>query len=191
MIDNMFVRLIPHAQVSTVYNKAIATSDTEIIVNSVIVLFVMEIDEYIFSALDAISEKLTKHASDSEELSSMKEELEKKLERQREQIDSQQEEIDNQQTQIDSQQKELGILRSQQEELMLQRDQVARQNDKIAMLSGIVQQMQDSLVQSIPQSPLNESVTTQTAGLEDDSLERDAGRDGSVDEGEDLNHTEG
>eukprot|EP00985_Skeletonema_marinoi_P001133 scaffold459_cov78-Skeletonema_marinoi.AAC.3 len=31
--------------VSTVYNKAIATSNTEIIVNSVIVLFVMEFDE--------------------------------------------------------------------------------------------------------------------------------------------------
>ena len=47
--------------------------------------------------------------------------------------------------------------------------------------------MQVSLVQSIPQSQslLNESVTTQTAGLEDESLERDAGKDGSVDKVED------
>ena len=72
-------------------------------------------------------------------------------------------------------------------ELMLQRDQVARQNDEIARLREVVQQMQVSLVQSIPQSqsPPNESVTTQTAGLEDESLERDAGKDCSVNKVED------
>eukprot|EP00984_Skeletonema_dohrnii_P008777 scaffold3271_cov82-Skeletonema_dohrnii-CCMP3373.AAC.3 len=51
--------------VSTVYNSAIATSNTDIIVNSVIVLFVMEMDEWIFSTLEAINEKWTKHAAES------------------------------------------------------------------------------------------------------------------------------
>eukprot|EP00984_Skeletonema_dohrnii_P024485 scaffold13607_cov117-Skeletonema_dohrnii-CCMP3373.AAC.9 len=76
--------------VSTVYNSAIATSNTEIIANSVIVLFIMEIDEYIFSAVDAINEKWTEHAADNE-VSEMKEETA----RQGAQIESQQEEIDN------------------------------------------------------------------------------------------------
>ena len=74
------------------YNNAIATSNTDIIVNSVIVLFVMEIDENIFAAFNAINDKWTAHAAESEEVSEMK----KELERQRAQIASQQEEIDNQ-----------------------------------------------------------------------------------------------
>jgi len=172
--------------VSTVYNSVIATSNTAMIVNSVVVLFIMEIDEYIFAALNAINDKWTEHAADSEEVSKIKEELEKKLERQRGQIASQQEEIDNQQTQITSQQEELV---SQQKELMLQRDQVAKQNDEIAVLSGMVQQMQDSLAQFIPQSPPSESVTTETAKLKEGNLdlERDAATEGSVNQGEDLN----
>ncbi len=74
------------------YNNAIATSNTNIIVNSVIVLFVMEIDEYIFAAFNAINDKWTAHAAESEEVAEMK----KELERQRAQIASQQEQIDNQ-----------------------------------------------------------------------------------------------
>ena len=73
-------------------NSAIATSNTEIIINSVIVLFVMEIDEHIFAAFNAINDKWTDHAAESEEVSEMR----KELERQRAQIASQQEEIDNQ-----------------------------------------------------------------------------------------------
>ncbi|KAL7456162.1 hypothetical protein ACHAWC_007672 [Mediolabrus comicus] len=38
---------------STVYNSAIARSNTDIIVNAVIILFVMDIDEYIYSAISA------------------------------------------------------------------------------------------------------------------------------------------
>lgn len=88
----IFVHLIILNQVSTVYNIAIATANTEIIANSVIVLFVMEIDENIFSALDAINGKWTAHAAESEEVSTMKEEIE----RQRKKITFQQEQIDNQ-----------------------------------------------------------------------------------------------
>ncbi len=56
----------------------------------------MEIDEYIFAALNAINDKLTEHAAESEEVSRMKEEIAL----QKTQIASQQEKIDNQQTQI-------------------------------------------------------------------------------------------
>ena len=67
-----FVTLIPRFQVSTVYNKAIATSNTDIIVNSVVVLFVMEVDEWIFAGLEAWNEKWTAHSSDSESSSDKK-----------------------------------------------------------------------------------------------------------------------
>ena len=39
----------PLVQVSTVYNQAIATSNTDVIANSVIVVFVMDLDEWIFA----------------------------------------------------------------------------------------------------------------------------------------------
>ena len=158
------------------YNSAIATSNTDIIVNSVVVLFVMEIDEYIFSALDAINEKLTKHASDSE--SSSEEEAEKEAA-----IEEMKEEVALQKTQISS----------QQEELMLQKDQMARQNNEIAMLRQAVQKMEDSLaavaLEPIPQSLFNESVsvTRHTAALEDNSFSRYTEKDGPVNEVEDLN----
>ena len=105
LIDNMFARLILIAQVSTVYNSAIATSNTAIIANSVIVLFIMEIDEYIFSAVDAINDKWTEHAADTKVS-----DMEKEIARQRAQIESQQEEIDNQR-------KDLGMLREAVEKI--------------------------------------------------------------------------
>jgi len=43
--------------VSVVYNKAIATSDTEIIYNVVIILFAMEVDEAVYSVLKALNGK--------------------------------------------------------------------------------------------------------------------------------------
>ena len=168
----LYFRLV---QVSTVYNDAIATSNTEIIVNSVVVLFIMDLDEYIFALLEACNAKWTGHASDSDSEDNRSDEEARNVSS----ITEMKEEIARQKTQI----------ASQQEELMRQRDQVAKQNDEITKLCGIVQQIQGSLMQSIPQSqsPLFESVTTQTSELEDASLERDAGRDGSVDEVEDLN----
>merc|ERR1719293_508889 len=41
--------------VSAIYNRAIATSDTAIIYNAVIILFIMEIDEKIFAAIHVIN----------------------------------------------------------------------------------------------------------------------------------------
>eukprot|EP00574_Skeletonema_japonicum_P011307 CAMPEP_0201733486 /NCGR_PEP_ID=MMETSP0593-20130828/31727_1 /ASSEMBLY_ACC=CAM_ASM_000672 /TAXON_ID=267983 /ORGANISM="Skeletonema japonicum, Strain CCMP2506" /LENGTH=374 /DNA_ID=CAMNT_0048226647 /DNA_START=336 /DNA_END=1460 /DNA_ORIENTATION=+ len=75
--------------VSTVYNNVIASSNTEMILNSVVVLFVMDIDEYIFTALSAINRKWTGEADAEEELSKMKEDIE----RQRAMIASQQKQI--------------------------------------------------------------------------------------------------
>ena len=74
------------------YNNAIATSTSEIIINSVVVLFVMDIDEYIFTALSAINRKWTGEADAEEELSKMKDDIE----RQRARIASQQKQIDKQ-----------------------------------------------------------------------------------------------
>ncbi len=142
-------------QVSTVYNKAIATSDTDIIVNSVIVLFVMDLDEWIFASLKACNKNWTAHASDSESSSNAEAEREEAFKKMKDEIAIQKAQI-----------------ASQQEELMLQKDQVARQNDKIAMLSESMEKMQESFAavfdaaaaavapESIPQSVSNESVTT-------------------------------
>ncbi len=97
------------------YNSVIATSNTAIIVNSVVVLFVMEIDEAIFAALEAISDKLTEHTAEAEsgELSKLKKELgdqRRELER------KMKEELDNQRKELE---------RKMKEELEHQRAQIA------------------------------------------------------------------
>ncbi len=70
---------------SAVYNKAIATRNTELIVNSVVVLFVMEMDEYIFAALKAVNEKWAAHAEDNT-IDKMKKEIDKQIESQQEEL---------------------------------------------------------------------------------------------------------
>ncbi len=140
----------------------------------------MDLDEYIFALLEACNGNWTGHASDSDSEDTRSVDEEARNERETS-ITEMKEELERQRAQIES----------QQEELMLQRAQATRQNDEIAMLRGIVQQIQDSLTQSIPQSQsppdAGEVATLQAAGLEDVKLEKDAGRDGVVDEGEDLN----
>eukprot|EP00984_Skeletonema_dohrnii_P023742 scaffold12825_cov68-Skeletonema_dohrnii-CCMP3373.AAC.3 len=168
--------------ISTVYNKAIATSNTEIIVNSVIILFVMELDEWIFSALEASNKKWTEHAADSESCSDT--EAEKGDE-----IEEMKDEIASQKAQIASQQEELEILRSQQEELMLLQDQVTRQNDEVNMLREAMKNIQESLAAaaptasaSAPQSPVNESATKNIAESEDTSSGTNTGNGGTMNE---------
>ena len=63
-----------HFQVSTVYNIAIATSNTDIILNSVVVLFIMEMDQVIFAAIEAWNNKWTAHADESKDARSETEE---------------------------------------------------------------------------------------------------------------------
>jgi chromosome segregation ATPase len=110
-----------HPQVSTVYNKAIATSNTELIANSVIVLFVMELDEWIFSVLEAINKKWTEHAAKSEMEEAKKgakiEEMREEIALHKAQIESQQEQIASQQEQFTLQQEELRKLREIVEKL--------------------------------------------------------------------------
>ncbi len=188
LIDKFhFVRTSPSPlfQVSTVYNRAIATSDTDIIVNSVIVLFVMDLDEWIFASLKACNKSWTAHASDSDSSSDAQAEKEGAIKKMKEEIALQKAQI-----------------ASQQEELMLQKDQMARQNDEIAKLSESMQRMQESFAvvsaaaaatmapESIPQSPSNESVTSYTVELEDTNSDADLGKDMSVNEVEDLNQVE-
>lgn len=93
------------------------------------------------------------------------------------------EEISFQKFQIASQEDKLA---SQQEELMRQMEQVARQNDELEMLRESVQKIALS-VGYFPQSIPNENLSSHTVELEDDSLKRDAARDGSVNEVECLN----
>eukprot|EP00984_Skeletonema_dohrnii_P014278 scaffold5981_cov146-Skeletonema_dohrnii-CCMP3373.AAC.7 len=169
--------------VSTVYNKAIATSNTEIIVNSVIVLFVMDLDEWIFAALEACKGKWTAHTSDSEAASDAESKNGSVIDEMKREIALQKAQLESQQVELTSQQDEIGILRSKQEDLMLQMDQVARQNDEITMLLAAVQKMQESLAaspaptasESIPQCAANEIVTptlTDTAESDETILVR-------------------
>jgi len=111
-----------HPQVSTIYNRAIATSNTELIVNSVIILFVMELDEWIFSDLEAINEKWTKHSSNGSE-SDRGTRLDTDEAGEGSIIDEMKEEIALQKVQITSQQ---GQIASLQEDLRMLHEMVER-----------------------------------------------------------------
>ena len=146
------------------YNSVIATSNTAIVVNSVIVLFVMEIDECIFAAFNAINDKWTEHAAESEEISKMK----KELERQRALIASQQEQIASQQEQIDEQRNDLRMLR----------ETVEKMHEAQASAGA-------TLSTSISQSrcTAHESMTTHESN--DDDTDTDAAQGGTTDDMED------
>jgi len=159
--------------VSILYNSGISKSNTELIVNSVIIHFVMEMDERVFSALAASNEEWTAHASDTEALLDMKEDIAL--------VEGQ---IASQEDEITSQREELEILRSQQEELMLEKEEVARQRDKITMLEEAVQKMQEAQAavaaassESIPQCAANENMTMLAAESEDTTSASDTDTD--------------
>ncbi|KAK1733561.1 leucine-rich repeat protein [Skeletonema marinoi] len=105
--------------VSTVYNKAIATSNTDIIVNSVIVLFAMDVDEWIFSTLEAINDNWTSHSSASDD------EMKDKIASQQEELRSLREIVDRMQ------------------ESQAQIDQIASQQEELRKLCEIVEKMQE------------------------------------------------
>jgi hypothetical protein len=112
---NHYLSFSLHLQVSTVYNKAIATSNTELIANSVIVLFVMELDEWIFKDLEAINKKWTAHAEDGT--------------------------IDEMKKQIANQQEELSKLRESQ----VKGGQIAsRQEEELRRLRELVEKILES-----------------------------------------------
>eukprot|EP00984_Skeletonema_dohrnii_P036083 scaffold36633_cov261-Skeletonema_dohrnii-CCMP3373.AAC.1 len=86
----------------------------------------MEIDEYIFSAVDAINEKWTKHAADKE-VSKMKA-----------QIESQQEEIDNQRKDMEKE------ITRQKAQLESQKEEIDNQRKDLRMLREAVEKIQES-----------------------------------------------
>eukprot|EP00984_Skeletonema_dohrnii_P033126 scaffold28633_cov67-Skeletonema_dohrnii-CCMP3373.AAC.3 len=202
--------------VSTVYNNAIATSNTEIIANSVIVLFIMEIDEYIFAALEASNEKWTEHAADKE-VFKMKEEIARQtaeLESQKEKIDNQQEEIDNQQEEIDNQRKDLRMLRETVEKIQQSQAvavaasvsdsesaecegntgaQHVEQVDQITMPSEAEQKIQELNAAAATSSnttsecTAHESITTHAAESEGTGSGTDGGKGGTMNEVKDEN----
>ena len=160
--------------------------------NSVIILFVMELDEWIFSALEASNKKWTEHAADSESCSDPEAEKGDEIEEMKDEIASQKAQIESQQEEITSQQGELEILRSQQEELMLLQDQVARHDDEVEMLREAMKNIQESLAAaaptaSAPQSPVNEGATKNIAESEDTSSDTNTGNGGTTNEVEGKN----
>jgi len=86
----------------------------------------MEIDEYTFSAVDAINEKWTEHAADKE-VSKMKKEIarqraqielaDKEVSKMKDEIARQRAQIESQQEEIDNQRKDLGMLREAVEKI--------------------------------------------------------------------------
>jgi hypothetical protein len=107
LIDTIFSFSL-RSQVSAVYNKAIATTDTEMIANSVIVLFVMEMDEWIFSDLEAINEKWTSRNDSSSDIETGNGSTVNELN----------EEIALHKAQIAAQQEEIGMLRESMENIL-------------------------------------------------------------------------
>jgi len=130
-----------HPQVSTIYNKALATSNTGIIVNSVVILFIMDIDEKIFATLAAINEKWTAHAAESDDLATAesmsknnaddRDNMNNELAAQREQIAAQRDEIAIQKEQM----------ATQREEMAIQREQMETQRNEMAMLRAAVKKI--------------------------------------------------
>eukprot|EP00985_Skeletonema_marinoi_P013753 scaffold6860_cov66-Skeletonema_marinoi.AAC.2 len=163
--------------VSTVYNSAIATSNTDIIVNSVIVLFIMEMDEWIFSTLEAINEKWTEHAAESGDKSESSDDT---TAEKGSTLDEMKNEVELQKAQI----------AEQQVELDLQKEKVARQSDEIALLRETVQKIQDSIAvaavtssDSTPHCAANECVNTHEAESEDtDDTDAEEEEGGTINE---------
>jgi len=127
--------------VSTVYNKAIATSNTEIIVNSVIVLFVMEFDEWNFSIMGAINEKWTNHEAESEETKESEEEGGKEDEMKKDEVGAIDKRCEEKGDIIAEMKAEIA---SQNEQISSQQDIINAQGKQLEKLSEIVQKMQES-----------------------------------------------
>ena len=167
MDSNLFLCLFTLTQVATVYNKAIATSDTDIIVNSVEILFIMDLDEWLFAGLEAWNENWTKHASDSEGTSSEGASSDVVAEKSGETVEM-------------------------KEEIALQKEQVARQSEEIAMLRETVQKLQNSMAaftssESIPQCSANEILTVHSVESEETTCyEYNEGRQSKSEEGTDY-----
>eukprot|EP00984_Skeletonema_dohrnii_P027847 scaffold17539_cov76-Skeletonema_dohrnii-CCMP3373.AAC.2 len=141
--------------VSAVYNQIVSKNNADLIVNSVIILFVMEMDERVFSALAASNEKWTAHADNSDSGSAS--------------------EIEKMKEKIESQEKELRILHSQQREITLRMEEMKKQTDEIAMLWEEMHKMGESQAsESIPQCAAKESITTLAAESKDSRSDTDA-----------------
>jgi chromosome segregation ATPase len=116
----------------------------------------MEMDEWIFSALEASNKKWTEHAAESEDANSDKDtEKESTIEEMKGEIAIQKAQIAD-----------------QEEELTLQKEKMAKQSGEIKMLQEAVQKMQETLAASVSSSetiPLRaaeESVTAHATDLE-------------------------
>ena len=153
------------------YNRAIATSNTNIILNAVVVLFVMDMDEYIFSALEATNARWTKHTEeDTEDTKDQKG------------IDGTREEKGDA---IDEMKNEIAI---QKEQIEFQQEQNAARDQKIASLEDELRKMEMMLQKMIElgsseiayESENNDNLTdssTAQAHSEQDSIVEDKNAD--------------
>lgn len=156
---------------------ATATSTVDLVLNSLIILFVLELDEKVFTALQACSENWTSHTSESEPSSNSNSEAEKEAA-----TVEMKKEIELQKVKIADQREQLEMLRSQQEKTALEMEK------KITKLRETVLKMLESQVaaissESTPQCT-DESLTTHTSRLKDSRLDVSAG------EGEIMNTVE-
>ena len=110
-------------QVSTIYNKAIATTNTAIIVNAVVVLFVMDMDEYIFAAIEATNSNWTKHAEKGDDSDGIRDEKGSVIDEMKDEIAMQKEQIEFQQQQNAVQDQKIASLEGElrKMEIMLQK----------------------------------------------------------------------
>lgn len=127
----------------------------------------MDMDEYIFKALEASNRKWVAHAAESEDANS---DIES---RKGSTFAEMKKEIALQNAQITS----------QQEELKLQKEQMARQRDDITLLREAVQKLQESQAaaaaassESIPQCAANEIMTTHAGEWDDTRSDADVGK---------------
>ena len=157
-------------QAATVYNGAIATSNTDIIINSVEILFVMELDEWLFAGLEAWNENWTKHASDSEGAATSHVDA---------RSGSYSEGGASSEAEVAAEKR--GETEEMKEEIALWKEQAARQNDEISMLREAVQKMQASIAafsssESIPQCSPRDIETTMNARNDDDDTSSQKGQ---------------
>ena len=132
LIDGNSIFSPLHFQVSVVYNHAIATSNTNIILNSVVVLFIMDMDEKIFAAIEAWNDKWTAHVAESEDIRS----------------DS---EVANSNTAALA-------LEEMNKDIASQDEKIAAQQDEIRMLRDTMQQILDLESQAVEGAAKSESI---------------------------------
>ena len=132
------------------YNSKVATSTPSLYLNSVAVLFVMEVDEYCFSLLGTIDKKWTKYVDESDDTSSGEKAGKKKK---KDTLAAQDANNTSQESRIASQQEEIGKLvhEEMKKEIVSQQEEMFRQKKETSYLREEVQNLQEAQSTAPPQ----------------------------------------